>query len=42
LRAIAQERTEDGRCIASHYVHREGKFEKTRETECRAAPSGED
>ena len=43
LSAIARERTEDGRCIASHYVRREGKFEKTRETECRpGAEPGED
>lgn len=34
--AIARERTDDGRCIASHYVMREGKFEKRNETECRA------
>ncbi|HEY7610914.1 MAG TPA: hypothetical protein VIF14_16920 [Alphaproteobacteria bacterium] len=41
--AIAQERTEDGRCIASHYLQRDGKLEKTRETECRAGgePDGE-
>lgn len=34
--AIAREQTEDGRCIASHYVMRDGKFEKRNETECRA------
>ncbi|MFO0989897.1 MAG: hypothetical protein U1F37_21510 [Alphaproteobacteria bacterium] len=41
--ALAQERTEDGRCLASHYVVRDGKFEKIRESECRpgAAPDGE-
>jgi hypothetical protein len=33
--ALAEERTDDGRCIASHYVVREGKFEKLRESECR-------
>jgi hypothetical protein len=40
--AIAEERTEDGRCIASHYVMREGKFAKLRESECRGgAPANE-
>jgi hypothetical protein len=34
--AIARERTRDGRCIASHYVMREGKFAKLRESECSA------
>jgi hypothetical protein len=33
--ALAEERTDDGRCIASHYVVRDGKFEKLRESECR-------
>lgn len=33
--ALAEERTEDGRCLASHYIVRDGKFEKIRETECR-------
>jgi hypothetical protein len=33
--ALAEERTEDGRCLASHYVVRDGKFEKIRESECR-------
>ncbi len=33
--AIAEQQTEDGRCLASHYVMRDGKFEKLRETECR-------
>ena len=37
--ALARERTDDGRCIASHYVMRDGKFEKRNETECR--PSDE-
>lgn len=32
--AMARERTEDGRCIVSHYIVRDGKFEKRRETEC--------
>jgi hypothetical protein len=41
--AIAEERTEGGRCVASHYTMREGKFEKLRETDCRARPeSSED
>jgi hypothetical protein len=41
--AIAEERSEDGRCVASHYAMREGKFEKRRETECRpgAEPGSE-
>ncbi|MGH7006688.1 MAG: XAC2610-related protein, partial [Alphaproteobacteria bacterium] len=34
--AFAHERTEDGRCIATHYVMRDGRFEKKTETECRA------
>lgn len=34
--AVAFERTDDGRCIASHYAMRDGKFEKRAETECRA------
>lgn len=34
--AVAHERSEDGRCIASHYTVREGKFAKLRESECRA------
>ncbi len=33
--AMAEERTEDGRCLASHYIVRDGKFEKIRESECR-------
>jgi hypothetical protein len=33
--ALAEERTEDGRCHASHYIVRDGRFEKTRESECR-------
>ena len=33
--ALAVERTDDGRCVVSHYAMREGKFEKLRETECR-------
>ncbi len=33
--AQAYERTEDGRCIRSHYTVKDGKFEKLRETECR-------
>jgi hypothetical protein len=33
--AMAQERTDDGRCIVSHYAMRDGKFEKLRESECR-------
>jgi hypothetical protein len=33
--ALAEERTEDGRCRASHYIVRDGKFEKIREIECR-------
>ena len=33
--ALAEERTEDGRCLASHYIVRDGKFAKIRETECR-------
>lgn len=33
--ALAEERTEDGRCLASHYIVRDGKFEKIRESECR-------
>ena len=33
--AIAHERTDDGRCIATHYVMRDGQFEKLRESECR-------
>lgn len=33
--AIANERTDDGRCIATHYVMRDGQFEKLRESECR-------
>lgn len=41
--AIAEERTDDGRCTASHYTMRDGKFEKLRETDCRARPeSSED
>jgi hypothetical protein len=36
ISAIANERTDDGRCIASHYVMRDGEFVKRRETECRA------
>ena len=41
--ALAEERTEDGRCLASHYIVRDGKFEKIRESECRpgAAPPAE-
>jgi hypothetical protein len=41
--ALAEERTEDGRCLASHYIVRDGKFEKIRESECRpgAAPPSE-
>jgi hypothetical protein len=41
--ALAEERTEDGRCLAAHYIVRDGKFEKIRESECRpgAVPSGE-
>jgi hypothetical protein len=35
ISAIARERTQDGRCIATHYVLRDGQFEKRRETECR-------
>lgn len=35
--ALAEERTEDGSCLASHYIVRDGKFEKIRETECRPA-----
>jgi hypothetical protein len=38
--AIARERTEDGRCIAAHYVMRDGKLEKRAESECR--PGGDD
>lgn len=33
--AVAHERTDDGRCIATHYVMRDGQFEKLRESECR-------
>lgn len=33
--ALAEERTEDGRCLASHYIVRDGKFAKIRESECR-------
>jgi hypothetical protein len=41
--AMAEERTEDGRCIVSHYAMRDGKFEKLRESECRPTPeSSED
>jgi hypothetical protein len=36
--AIAREQS-DGRCIAIHYVVRDGKFERRRETECRASES---
>jgi hypothetical protein len=41
--AVAQERTEEGRCLASHYVVRDGKFEKIRESACRpgAEPESE-
>jgi hypothetical protein len=41
--ALAEERNEDGRCLAAHYIVRDGKFEKIRESECRpgAVPSGE-
>lgn len=41
--ALAEERTEDGRCLASHYIVRDGRFVKIRETECRpgAAPGGD-
>jgi hypothetical protein len=41
--AMATERTEDGRCIVSHYAMRDGKFEKLRESECRPGeePSSE-
>ncbi len=41
--ALAEERTEDGRCLASHYIVRDGKFERIRESECRPgrAPGSE-
>ncbi len=39
--AVAEERTEDGRCLASHYIVRDGKFEKLRESECRAGGSAD-
>ena len=39
--AIALERTEDGRCIASHSVVREGTLEKTHEIECRPGEAPE-
>ena len=35
--ALATERTDDGRCIVSHYAMREGKFEKRAETACRGS-----
>ena len=41
--AIAHERTDDGRCIATHYIMRDGQFEKMRESECKAgAEPGEE
>jgi len=39
--AVAEERTVDGGCLASHYIVRDGKFEKIRETACRAGAEPE-
>ncbi len=40
--AIAEERSAEGGCIASHYVMRDGKFEKLRESACRPGQNADE